>query len=60
MFTPKGIQYFPVENEYDLPLDMADMPKLEPDQKPVIQEHRQWQRGCCPETVRDESKIILR
>ena len=31
MFTPKGTQYFPVENEYYLPLDM---PKLEPFKKP--------------------------
>ena len=38
MFTPKGIQYFPVENEYDLPLDM---PIPEPDEKPVIPEYRQ-------------------
>ena len=55
--TPKGIQYFPVENEYEPPLDM---PKLEPDEKPVIPEHRQVQRGHRPETIRDESKIILR
>ena len=32
MITPKGIQYFPMENEFDLPLDM---PKLEPDEQPV-------------------------
>ena len=56
MFMPKGIQYFPVENEYNLPLDM---PRLEPDEKPVILEHLQWQRGCRPE-VREDSKIILR
>ena len=41
MITPKGVQYFPVENEtfneYGFPLDM---PKLEPDEKPVVPEHR--------------------
>ena len=39
MFMQKGIQYFPVEIEYDLPFDM---PRLEPYEKPVIPEHRQW------------------
>ena len=53
MITPKGIQYFPVENEYDLPLDI---PKLEPDEKPVIPEHCQVQRGHRPETIRDETR----
>ena len=57
MFTPKGNQYFPVESEYDLPLDM---PKLEPFEEQVILEHCQWQRGRRPETIREDSKIILR
>ena len=58
MFTPKGIQYLPVENEYELPLDM---PKLDPFERDVVPEHRRWQRGRRPEAiVREDSKIILR
>ena len=59
MFTPNGIQYFPspVTNENDLSLDM---PRLEPDEKPIIPEHRQWQRGCHSETIHEDSRITLR
>ena len=55
MITPKRIPNSPVENEYDPPLDM---PKLEPDERPVIPEHRRMHRGHRSELVRDESKII--
>ena len=57
MFIPKGIQYLPVENECELPLDA---PKQEQFGKDAVQEHRRWQRGRRPETIREDSKIILR
>ena len=37
-----------------------NMPKLEPEEKPVIPERRQVQRGHRQETTRDETKSIIR
>ena len=55
--TSKGILYLPVENEYELPLDMQ---KLEPFERDAVPEHRRWQRGRCPEAIREDSKMIQR
>ena len=56
MFTPKGIPYPPAENECELSLDAQ---KQELFGKDIVAEHRRWQRGRRPETIREDSKIIL-
>ena len=56
LYTQKGIQYLPAEDECELPLDAQ---KQEVFGKDIIPEHRLWQRGRRPETIREDSKIIL-
>jgi hypothetical protein len=56
MFTPKGIPYLPEENECELPLESQ---KQELFGKDIVPKHRRWQRGRRPETIREDSKIIL-
>ena len=55
MYTEKGIPYIPTEGEAELLLDeqMQEMC-----QKDLLPEHCQWQRGCCPKVIREDSKVI--
>ena len=55
IYTEKGIPYIPTECEVELPLD-AQMPKM--CRRNLLPEHRRWQRGCRPEVIREESKVI--
>ena len=55
MYTQKGIQYSPAKDECELPLDVQ-MPEV--CRNDIVPEHRRWQRGCRPETIHEDSKII--